>query len=187
MKDKKTSRSKGIRKAAAALQKKSQDVSVDNLMNRLNKLDVKEESVKVGDDVATMQAVKVGDDVATKEAVKVGDDVETKEAVSSDKKQKKQGGGTKLKNKVIRKTLKFVKKTLKKECKKKNFTSDNDVLIKKVFFTDLRVLRITFFLSLVPPPCFFYFLSELMAGNGYNKKRTKSKQNRTKPSTKQKA
>nr|GEU68156.1 hypothetical protein [Tanacetum cinerariifolium] len=89
-------------------------------------------AVKVGDDVATKEAVKVGDDVATKEAIKVGDDVATKEAVSSDKKQKKQGGGSKLKKKVIHKTLKSVKKTLKKGCKKKNFTSDNDVLIKKV-------------------------------------------------------
>nr|GEU97990.1 hypothetical protein [Tanacetum cinerariifolium] len=81
MKDKKTSRPKAVRKAVAALQKKSQDVTVDNLMNRLNKLDVKEESVKVGDGVETKEAVKVGDDVATKEAVKVGDDVATKEVV----------------------------------------------------------------------------------------------------------
>nr|GFD28646.1 hypothetical protein [Tanacetum cinerariifolium] len=100
-KDKKTSRSKAVRKAATALQKKLQDVPVDNMMNHLNKLDVKEESVKVGNDVATKEAVKVGDDVATKEAVKVGndvttkevvkvgDDVATKEVVSSDKKQKK--------------------------------------------------------------------------------------------------
>nr|GEU68155.1 hypothetical protein [Tanacetum cinerariifolium] len=142
-KDKKTSRSKAVRKVAAALQKRSQDVTVNSLMNRLNKLDVKEEfikvnddmaikeAVKVGDDVATKEAVKVGDDVATKEAVKVGDDMATKEAVSSDKKQKKQGGGSKLKKKVIRKTLKSINKTLKKGCKKKNFTSDNDVLIKK--------------------------------------------------------
>nr|GEZ22148.1 hypothetical protein [Tanacetum cinerariifolium] len=72
------------------------------------------EAVKVGDDVATKEAVKVGNDVATKEVVKVGDDVAAKEVVSSDKKQKKQGGGTKLKKKVIRKTLKSTEKTLKK-------------------------------------------------------------------------
>ncbi|GJR26461.1 hypothetical protein Tco_1102693 [Tanacetum coccineum] len=109
-KEKKETRMKTIRNAATALEKKDKNVSVDSVITQLNEFKLKDQEKKEDQEKT---------------------DQEKKTTNQKSPKQQSPVKGIKISKKVVRKTLKKVKKSLKNKGKKTEDTAATDKKTRK--------------------------------------------------------